>query len=88
MTTILENIGNTPMVELQRIPQAAGLKCKMFVKVRCHALMSGWGGGGKGGGYALGMASAAVCTHCENGLHDGLEPNWLVFCKWRREVGS
>lgn len=32
MNSILENIGNTPLVRLNRIPQSAGLSCAVYVK--------------------------------------------------------
>ncbi|KAK0290473.1 cystathionine beta-synthase [Friedmanniomyces endolithicus] len=32
MDTILQNIGNTPLVRLNRIPQSAGIKCKIYAK--------------------------------------------------------
>ncbi|KAK1069552.1 cystathionine beta-synthase [Friedmanniomyces endolithicus] len=32
MDSILQNIGNTPLVRLNRIPQSAGIKCKIYAK--------------------------------------------------------
>lgn len=32
MNTIMENIGNTPLVRLNRLPQSLGLKCQVYVK--------------------------------------------------------
>ena len=32
METILENIGNTPLVRLNRLPQSLGLECEVYVK--------------------------------------------------------
>ena len=32
MKTILENIGNTPLVRLNRLPQSLGLECEVYVK--------------------------------------------------------
>ncbi|KAK5163234.1 cystathionine beta-synthase [Saxophila tyrrhenica] len=32
MASILENVGNTPMVRLNRLPQSLGLQCQVYVK--------------------------------------------------------
>lgn len=32
MQTVLENVGNTPLVKLQRLPQSLGLDCEIYVK--------------------------------------------------------
>jgi len=34
LPTILENIGNTPMVRLNKIPQAKGIKCEVCKRTR------------------------------------------------------
>ncbi|KAK3626293.1 cystathionine beta-synthase [Elasticomyces elasticus] len=39
MQTILENIGNTPLVRLNRLPQSEGITCKIYAK--CEFFSSG-----------------------------------------------
>uniref|UniRef100_A0A915BPW8 cystathionine beta-synthase n=1 Tax=Parascaris univalens TaxID=6257 RepID=A0A915BPW8_PARUN len=39
LNTVLEAIGNTPLVQLNKIPQSAGVKCKVYAK--CEFLNAG-----------------------------------------------
>ena len=40
MGSILENVGNTPMVRLNKLPQAEGLQCEVCMEPRPIALPS------------------------------------------------
>ena len=54
MNTILENIGNTPLVRLNRIPQSLGIECQVYAK--CEFFNAG---GSVKDRIALRMAEAA-----------------------------
>ena len=43
MGSILENVGNTPMVRLNKLPQAEGLQCEVCTEPRPRAVPSSGG---------------------------------------------
>ena len=62
--SILEHIGNTPMVRLNKIPQAEGLECEVCTSPRRARAEAGEGGEGESADSSAGDADAGRASIC------------------------